>query len=88
MHTCLKCKNKSDNIPDSVIVTREIWKRIDETTLKLTKVEVNVANELKTQMKEMKAIYKHVHYCPKLKAVVVGSDSPAQQRKKCEHFAK
>jgi len=79
MHLCVRCRNKLDEVPDEVLI--EI--RISETETQT----INLADELKRMQKEMKAIYKYVHYCPKLKAIVVGSDSPAQQRKECEYFA-
>jgi len=49
--------------------------------------EMNIADDLKAMQGEMKKIYKHALYCSQEKAIVVGGDSPAQQRKECDHYA-
>jgi len=89
MHLCVRCRNKSDSVPDIVEVERITPEIISETADLITyrKVKMNIADELKAQMKEMKTIYKYVYYCGKLKAITVGSDVGSQQRKECEYFA-
>jgi len=89
MHICLRCRNKLDEIPDEVLAMRieeSLTELPDGYQVKRIEREINIAPNLKAQMKEMKAIYKYVHFCPKLIAIVVGSDSPAQQRKDCAYF--
>jgi len=78
VHLCLRCRHKLDEVPDEVLV--EV--RLSETETRT----VDLADELKRMQEEMRARYKYVHYCPKLKAILVGGDSPAQQRKKCERY--
>jgi len=69
-HKCLGCKNASTEVPAEVL---------DESGK-------NISEELKAMQTDGKKAYKHVHYCPQLKAIVVGGDSPTQQRKECDHY--
>jgi len=70
-HKCLGCRNASAEVPAEVL---------DESGK-------NISEELKNIQADMKKAYKYVHYCPQLKAIVVGGDSPAQQRKECDYYA-
>jgi len=73
-HLCLTCTHASTEVPSEVLV--EV--AVGET--------VNIADELKRVQTDM-AKYKYVHYCPQLKAIVVGGDSLAQMRKDCDRHA-
>jgi len=75
-YLCLTCKHASATVPSEVII--EVIDR--EGTV----VKSNIHNALVVLQNEMSKRYKHVHYCPQLKAIVVGGDSPAQMRKSCE----
>jgi len=77
-HLCLTCKHASEEIPSEVLVDFPIEDRIEK---------MNIHDELVTIQAEMRKQYKHVHYCPQEKAIVVGGDSPAQMRKQCNKFA-
>jgi len=90
-HLCLDCRNKLDSVPDEVLIETTTLKLKSEieTEVTYTKVKetVNISDDLKKAMEEMKGVYKYVFYCTKLQTITVGSDSPAQQRKECEFFA-
>jgi len=79
-HLCLGCAHAGAEVPAEVLITG--------TNAEGRTVTVNIADELKKLQTEMKKRYKHVHYCPQLKAVVVGADLPTQMRKECGHYTK
>jgi len=72
-HICLRCRNALSEVPAEVLVERE-------------GVTTNISEELRSVQTTEAEVYKHVCYCSELKAIIVGSDSPAQQRHECDRF--
>jgi len=77
-HLCPACRYVTKTVPAEVLIETSLP---DGTT-----GTVNVAEELKFRQSLLVKVYKHVHYCPQLKAIVVGGDSPTQMRKECPNF--